>query len=190
MRCLLAVIVLSFVLPIHADENRDSRYSKRLGRMHAKQSWQVLTTRGVETIKGNFGGMANGTFFIEDEDGMRYQVPIGSLVDQEHRFLDSFQGRTGISLPGEHQRRLQSSGYSEYVYRQDTRFRDALELRRQYNAQKGPARGWTAINVPFNRALPFGGFLSHGFVRQPPIPRPTRSVFVVPQVSMSPGYVE
>jgi hypothetical protein len=186
-------VFLALALPARGQEvvqAEESRYTRRLGRLHAKQTWQVLTTEGIETIKGTFGGIANGFLFIQDEDGLRYQVPIGSLVDEEHRILDSFADYGGISLPGEHQQRMGSQDYSEYVYRRETRFRDALELRREYNAAKGPARGWTAIAVPFNPALPMGNFIQQGWVLQPAIPRLRACAIAVPQIDFSPGFTD
>jgi hypothetical protein len=148
----------------------ESRYEKRLSHLQDKQTWDVLTANGIEKISGDFCGICNDHFYIRDKDGIDYKVPIDALVDSEHKYLDSFRDWTGTNMPAEHQRRIeQSPQYAQYVYDRESRRRDALVARKEYNASKGPARGWTAMAVPFNAAMPFGSAIQGGLLRQPPI---------------------
>ncbi|MGI9470895.1 MAG: hypothetical protein ACR2NZ_05160 [Rubripirellula sp.] len=57
--------------------------------------------------------------------------------------------------------------FDDYRYRLDSRRRDALALRREYNASKGPHVYRTAIVVPMPITPVIG--IEAGWVRQPPI---------------------
>ncbi len=97
--------------------------------------------------------------------------------------------RAQISRPGAHTERLQRSpAYADYVYRLRTRHMDALQLRRQYNASRGPAV--YQISQPSFLANPFWSGIQAGWVRQPPIPAPRPRIYapVVPDYHDSPGY--
>ena len=139
----------------------ESRELRWLGHLNDKQSWSVLTTDGMVKIEGTFGGMANDTFFIRGDDDIDRQIPIGALMDKEQKYLFMFEDRIAINLPGANQRRLKASpDYSEYTYRNYTRHRDAIALRRQYNMSKGPARGRTAYVIPTDITGPAVGLKS------------------------------
>ena len=82
---------------------------------------------------------------------------------------------------------LHATDYAKFsAYRDRLRYRrmDALAIRRQMYLSRPPARGWLAIRVPFNAALPMGTGIEAGWVRQPAIPRPTRRrVYVSPTIA-------
>lgn len=57
--------------------------------------------------------------------------------------------------------------FDEYRYRLDSRWRDALAMRREYNASKGPHVYRTAIAVPMAITPVIG--VEAGWIRQPPV---------------------
>ena len=89
-----------------------------------------------------------------------------------------------LGSPGAHARRMQNPLYADYHHRLRGRRTEALYTRRAMNMSKPPARGWTAISVPYNPLFGAQGrsFIEMGWVRQPPIPSTfrRRAVRVVP----------
>ncbi len=45
----------------------------------------------------------------------------------------------------------------------------ALQLRREINAARPPARGWTAVRVPVNVMSPMGIGIQQGLIQQSPV---------------------
>ena len=77
--------------------------------------------------------------------------------------------------------------FDDYRYRIESRRRDALALRREYNAAKGPHIYRTAIVVP----LPFTPLIGieTGWVRQPPIiPNFRRNILIRNSSLVKPVY--
>lgn len=67
--------------------------------------------------------------------------------------------------------------FDDYRYRLDSRWRDAIAMRREYNASKGPHVYRTAIAVPMPITPVIG--IEAGWVRQPPIRSSIRRTTVI-----------
>ena len=143
--------------------------------------WQI---DGGEKIRGTMvaGKYDQVAILIHDSDHF-VEVPRDRLSWISNDIVETaidptyVRNRLRKGAPGDYERRMGYPAYYDYQRRLSDRRYLALRQRYELSKSRGPARGWLAIRVPVD-VMGGGSAIERGWVRQPPIPAPSRSVWV------------
>lgn len=114
-----------------------------------------------ERVVADFVRAKNNVITLRRLDGTHVAIEADMLSAESRRLAVDRAIDQSIKL-------VRSSEFQEYQGRLTERRVYALNERRLINENKPPARGWTAISVPYNPIGPSA--IQLGWVRQPPIP--------------------
>jgi hypothetical protein len=144
-----------------------------LNRLERKTTWTFRATdNNYYSIDGDFAGVNGDAMQVRDADGIRHRIPIDELIEKDRLLFWEFRGdHPLVGMPGTHARRMENQDYADYESRLTERRVYANRIKAELAAQRGPARGWTAIRAPnmVNIMSPIVP-LDRGVVTQPPIP--------------------
>ena len=114
-----------------------------------------------ERVVADFVRAKNNVITLRRPDGTHVAIEADMLSEESQQLAVNRAIDQSINL-------VTASEFQEYQERLTERRVYALNQRRLINESKPPARGWTAISVPYN---PIGtSAIELGWVRQPPIP--------------------
>ena len=114
-----------------------------------------------ERVVADFVRAKNNVITLRRPDGTHVAIEADMLSQDSQQLAVNRAIDQSINL-------VTSSVFQEYQDRLTERRVYALNQRRLISENKPPARGWTAISVPYNPIGPSA--IELGWVRQPPIP--------------------
>lgn len=164
-------ILIAFTLMMSLVANANAQSEIHLRRLENKKVWTFSIEDGLYGIEGEFAGINGNVMQVRDADGVKYEIPINNLIEEDKRLFWEFDGsRPSIGMPGKHAKLvMENKLFADYQDRLTERRVYALKVRAEIASRKPPARGWLAIRVPYNFADPLG-VMNNGFVIQPSIP--------------------